>query len=542
MAKRRNPVTHQSDDDFGESDEYEGEDLASVVRVDRDEDVAAICGRVDTAPTYAVVVHAPRGNRALATELGMRRLQRHSEEYGKLVAVASGSVALTSRARQAGVPTARRPDQVRWDAGGYRVFRFLGASIRLPAIGRYLQYAVFLVIVAAIGFAALSVLPAAKIVAYPPTETLERLVTVTASSTAREVDFEDLILPSERVSADSVLTLAVRTTGTVNVPVLSSRVVLTITNPTSAEVVVPGGTVALTNVEGVTFSLDEAATIPPSASANANASAVQRGITTNVPAGAVTGFQDQSYQSLAVSNAAVASGGTNEARPAVDAADVIAIIALADEIEKSENVREVLIRERPRDAVFLKTATTEVEVGEPFPAVGSPATVLTLEVTVTITAQAILESTLDEVARSVLVSEEGTGTFIPGTVTAVETGASQVNADLGTVRTQLRMRGEFARDITEDGIADAVKGKSEDDARSTLAERYGIQDTELKLTPGFAPWIPRVGFRIDVELKNRLAEAEKDEEDPAGEAEEAETPENDGSPNNTGTPSTTARP
>ena len=49
--------------------------LASVVLIDRREDIAAICGRVDIAPTYAVVIHAPDGNRQLSTELGMRRLK-----------------------------------------------------------------------------------------------------------------------------------------------------------------------------------------------------------------------------------------------------------------------------------------------------------------------------------------------------------------------------------------------------------------------------------------------------------------------------------
>lgn len=538
MAKRPPPDDPPYSEVPGESDDYPGDDLASVVRVSRDEDVAAICGRVDTAPTYAVVVHAPRGNRALATELGMRRLQRHAEEYGKMVAVASGSVALTSRARQAGIPTARRPDQVRWDAGGYRVFRFFGASVRLPAVGRYIQYAIFLVIVLGIGFAALSVVPKATVVAYPPTETLERLVTVTASSTATEIDFDQLIVPSEEVSADTVLTLAVRTTGSADAPVLGSRVVVTITNPTSADVVLPANTVMVTNIEGITFTLDEATTVPAGGTVNANAGSVQRGITTNVPAGSVTAFQDETYQTLTVTNSAVASGGTNEARPAVDAADVVSILALAEEIEVSDTVREALVKARPHDAVFLKTATTSIDLGEPYPAVGTVATVLTLDVTITITADAILETTLDELARAVLVTDEGSGTFIPGTVTAVETGASQVNPERGTVRTQLRMRGEFARDITEDGIADAVKGKSEDDARSTLAEQYGIQDTELKLTPGFAPWIPRVGFRIDVELKSRLAE---EEDEPAEEGEEeAETPEDGAESEGSGTPTTAA--
>ena len=67
------------------------EDVASVVLVERPEDVAAICGRVDAAPTWAVVIHAPEGNRQLSTELGMRRLIHHAQDGGKVIAIATRS-------------------------------------------------------------------------------------------------------------------------------------------------------------------------------------------------------------------------------------------------------------------------------------------------------------------------------------------------------------------------------------------------------------------------------------------------------------------
>ncbi len=504
MADDETDPSDYDDNDYG--DDYTGGDLASVVRVGRNEDVAAICGRVDTSPTYAVVVHAPNGNRALATELGIRRLQRHAEEAGKLVAIATGSVSLASRARQAGIPTARRPEQVRWDAGGKRVLRFFGASMRLPSIGKYLQYLVLLAFVGAIVGGALAVGPSTKVVAYPPTETLERLITVSASTERSELDVEQLLVPANLVSADRTLTLAVKTTGTVNAPTRPSRVAVTITNPSDGAVELGAGTTLLTNLENVRFALEEAVTIDAKGSVTTNASSLQRGAITNVPVGAIKMFEDERYRGLTVTNSAVASGGANEDRPAVDPADILAIRALANEIQTSESVLASLVDERPRDAVFLKTATATVEMKEPHPAVGAEANILTMDVVLTISAQAILESTLDELARAVLVEGQGVGTFIPGTVSAVETGASQVNAESGEIRTQLRVRGEFAREITEDAVRDAVKGKSTGAALSTLANQYGIQEAELKVTPGWAPRIPRAAFRIDVELRNHAAE------------------------------------
>src|SRR5690606_21195862 len=100
--------------------------------IERAEDVAGVCGRLDTAPTWAIVIHAPDGNRQLSTELGMRRLLRHAEESGRMVAVATRSSSLASRARGLGVPVARKPDHIRWDAPGRVVWRLGGMSIAAP--------------------------------------------------------------------------------------------------------------------------------------------------------------------------------------------------------------------------------------------------------------------------------------------------------------------------------------------------------------------------------------------------------------------------
>ena len=44
---------------------------------------------------------------------------------------------------------------------------------------------------------------------------------------------------------------------------------------------------------------------------------------------------------------------------------------------------------------------------------------------------------------------------------------------------------------------------------STLSERYGIQDADVRLS-GWAPRIPRFGFRIDVELAVRETPTARD--------------------------------
>ncbi len=86
---------------------------------------------------------------------------------------------------------------------------------------------------------------------------------------------------------------------------------------------------------------------------------------------------------------------------------------------------------------------------------------------------------------------------------AVETGARKVEDESGTYTTEFLVRGEFARGVDSAAIEDAVKGSSTEGARSALASDYGIEDAEVDLSPGWAPRLPRFGFRIDVELRAR---------------------------------------
>ena len=474
--------------------------LASVVLIDRREDIAAICGRVDIAPTYAVVIHAPDGNRQLSTELGMRRLQRHAEESGKLVAIATGAVNLAGRARLVGIPVARRPQEVRWDAGGRRVVRMFGKSLAVPALGRYAGLAILAGVAVALGALALTLAPGATVTVYPPVETLTEVVTVTASRTQQGIDKATLEVPAEDVSARQTITLAVKTTGVAQVGVLPAKAAITITNPTAGAITIPPRTVVLGGTGFLPFLIDAGTTVPAGGTAQATVTAEQPGIAGNLPAGALTGWLDASLRTMTVTNAAAAGGGTNEEKPAVTLADMEAITALANAFGNSEAARQTLVTARPHDAVFPRTAKTTMEIGQPSAAVGEPADFLLLPVTVKVEGLAVVERTLSEIARLVLRPAGGSGEFIPGSVAAVETGARLADTAAGNIRAELRVRGAFARDLTSSDVKDAVKGRSEAAARSTLKSRYGIEDAEVEMTPGWAPWLPRFEFRITARL------------------------------------------
>jgi hypothetical protein len=477
------------------------QDVASVVTVDPNEDVASICGRVDGASTWAVVLHAARGNRQLSTELGMRRLLHHCEDSGKVIAIATGSGSLASRARELRVPVARRPQHIRWDSGGRHVVRVGRLNIAAPSIGRWVQVG----IIAAVAFGGLYLLlamaPSATVVAYPPTETVSEVVSVTASESRTQADFAGLQLPASRVSTEQKFTLAARTTGTAQVGTAPAKVAVTITNSTSAAVVVVDHTIVLAGPDFFQFATDETVTIPANGSAPITATALTPGIAGNVPAGAVAGWQAEKFRFLKITNPAAAAGGVSEPRPAVDPRDVLTLNDLARALQSSETVRQVLLDSRPRDAVFLGTTESTLTLSDPKPAVGSPGELVLMEVTVKLSALALDERTLAGLANYVLEARGG-GQFVPGTFRARETGARQVDAETGLVKADIQVQGELARGVTSEQVREAVKGKSKEDALSTLSRRYGIQDADVRLS-GWAPRLPRFSFRIEASLAAR---------------------------------------
>jgi spore coat protein U-like protein len=493
-------------DQDGDAAAEDTSSLASVVLIDRREEIAGVCGRVDTAPTFAVVIHAPKGNRQLSTELGMRRLRRHVEESGKVVAIATTNSALSARARLVGIPVARKPEHVRWDSGGRRVLRLFGRTLRAPVMGRYAQVGLLFALTAVFLGLAVTAAPAATLTVYPATETLSRVITITASPDTNDIDFVHLKVPARKVSAKQHITLAMRTTGTVSVGTKPAKVTVSITNPTGSEVVVPERAVLSAGADALLFELDAAVTVPAGKTVTAVATATQPGIGGNVPAGTLTVWSDAKFKVLAVTNPAPAAGGVNENRLGVDAKDLVAIKALAQDLQKSDSVKSLLLAARPHDAVFLRTAETSVDFAEPPTPAGTQADLLLLDVDVTVSAYAVLESTLDAVAKQVLRADQGTGEFIRGTVSAIETGARQVDAESGAIRTEIQVQGEFVRNFSVEKLKDAVKGQSPAEAKSTLKRIYGIQDADVSVSPGWAPWLPRFSFRIGVDLRNRAAE------------------------------------
>ena len=136
-----------------------------------------------------------------------------------------------------------------------------------------------------------------------------------------------------------------------------------------------------------------------------------------------------------------------------------------------------------------------------------------MQVQTTIEALAIAPDVLEALARSLLTAPEGMGELITGTVLGVETGSRQIDHPDGSFTSELRLTGEFPEGPSPAEIEDAVGGRGADAAVAELGTRYGIDDVEIDLTPGWAPRLPRFGFRLDVQFGSRAFEPPEPEPD-----------------------------
>jgi hypothetical protein len=187
-------------------------------------------------------------------------------------------------------------------------------------------------------------------------------------------------------------------------------------------------------------------------------------------------------------------------RAIVAQADIDALTALANDVAGTDAVKAMIGGSRPGDVVFIETATATATPGAVIPTLGSYADVVIMPVEVKITATAVLADTLQAFGQAVLANAKPGSTLVPGSISAVQAAPATIAKDTGAITAQLRLTGQFAQAVSEDDVRDAVKGESVGDAESTLRERYGIQNPEVEITPGWAPWVPRFGFRIDVKL------------------------------------------
>lgn len=485
---RETPQEPTTDPDSGAGD------VASVVSVDKREDVATICGRLDSAPTFAVVIHAPRGNQQLATEYGMRRLRRYADETGHVIAIATGNRSLISRATGAGLPVARKPANVRWDRPGRSVVTLGRISLALPSLGPLpgiLAIGVgFLIIV----LAALFVAPSSTVTVILAGEDVSTDTEITIVAATSSADPENGILVARSVTLTETLLVAVKTTGAAEIATGPSKAVVSIAAPEGG-IDIPGGAVLLAGT--IRFRLDSDISLESEESTSTTATAVISGPSGNVAAGAIDSWEDEAYHGAIVRNPNAAGEGTATSTSVITEADMTLALDQASALAASKVILDRLAAARTGELIIGESVSAEATPRESALDIGDPADVLVLEVDVVISGDAVSAPALVSLAEAIY--ETGSQVVLPGTVEVRQLEPSFVGIN-GTFA-RVAVTATLVSAIEHGAVRDATKGRRPDDAKQNLLTQYRIDDVEIRLSPGWAPFVPRFGGRINVETR-----------------------------------------
>jgi hypothetical protein len=109
--------------------------------------------------------------------------------------------------------------------------------------------------------------------------------------------------------------------------------------------------------------------------------------------------------------------------------------------------------------------------------------------------QAILEPSLKtKVDRSQM--------FVPSTFAAVIVSSGNFDKTNNRLQAQLKLSDGVTRAFNVTALRSALSGKSKRDAQQAIIDRVDqSKPAQIKISPGWAPWLPRFTNRITVEVR-----------------------------------------
>ena len=500
---------------------------AATVVAEREDDARAIIGRIDAASEVELLLVVPRRSHALRNAVEWLRIAAYVHQRGIQVRVLASRGDVRQHAADAGLPAARtvrglRPRRALRIPFGSREF-----LLRAPSIGPFVRAALLAGAVFLIGLAACTYIPSASILVSPPAETLS-VTTRVRLSPLGETDLGVGVIAVDSVQVEVTFVVSAASTGLATVGDKHARAGLTFTNNGDADLVLPIGT-PVESVDGVRFTTDRSVSIAPGSSSVVGATAIEPGTTGNVPADSLTqltGFPP----TLTVTNIA-AGGGTDIEVSVVSPDDVITVANLADAALRRAGERE-LLRSITDGTVFSETISAVILGQTALDEVGAATEVFSMEYSAVANAFVLTDEDAQRVAQQLLQSRLPDGmALLPDTAEATIDEIHSFDGSRLTIDLTATGRGSPLFDPAS--LHGQLTNVSPAVAAQRLREELGLsRDPHITVHPGWIPGLrmPRRSDRISITLVSPEAlaaavagEPLDDEEDGAGDAEDAES-------------------
>ncbi|MEX2236398.1 MAG: baseplate J/gp47 family protein [Dehalococcoidia bacterium] len=482
-----------------------------VIAVEGEDDVAAVCGKMDARSEPQVILYVKR-NQAFRDPLTFNRIRRHAHLTGKaaiIVSQAAGVRALATRAGMPAFPSVREGE--RWAAGSGRL-SFFGQSFEFPWFSRRTLTATTGVVAAGVALlAALALLgPSATVTLRPELTPVEvRPFSVIADLDVDRADIDAALIPAQTVERDITVELAVEATGEGFVGDDLASGTVTLFNYTTEELTIPEG-LQVSTPEGVAFFTTEEVTIPPGPEsfAPAEVTALLPGEEGNVDSQTISEVEGDLSGDVDVLNNDPFEGGTDRPATLVTRDDLDRLTALVSAAVQERGVTRLneAFGDDSADprVIFPETLDSVILGTEVTPGLDEEGDFVFATTTARLSVLAVRHRDIQAYAAAFFTAEQEEDLSVaPGTILFNVTEIGEASESLSSVEFSFQASGMASSTIDEDEVKELVAGESEAGAKEALAERYRLREpAEIELSPAIFDWVPGFDFRLDVRVES----------------------------------------
>lgn len=361
-------------------------------------------------------------------------------------------------------------------------------------------------------------LPSASITITPRLSVIERNILLRADPKIGAIDFEASAIPVTQFVVERELSARRASSGSTVQPQSLASGVVTFTNRTTREIVIPAGTALATADEPPhRFRTTAAARVPAGFGLTVDvtieaqqSSAGKRG---NLPAGAIEVVAAPFAESVRVVNVEATGGGRDASYPVVTAADWAALRSQLESEISAVAYAEMSARLEPGQTIILQSlvippARQQESWARYSAGVGEIVDEVTLTLNAEVVALAYRQSDVQQVALAQLSAARSRGQLFLPERTRVDCCAVAAANEDGSVTLMLQATAQYATELSVADYRAPLAGRRLVDAARWLADN-ALLDTdsppEMELSPA---WFGRLPFWAErIAITTALPEA-----------------------------------
>jgi hypothetical protein len=505
-----------------------------VIELEDHDDVNTVRDRLMTAQSPRVLLVIPWDSPSLRKPVDLQVVRRCGETNGIEVAVVSTESEVRAAAHDVGLPAFRSVDaaqrKTRWRkthddedelkpwtpskrkrreaerAAVERNQAVVQTARRHPA-WIALKIGIFVLALLVVAFAALAIIPNARITLVPQSTKITASINVLADSQAEEIDPLTGHVPSIEIAPIVVReTITVPTTGRKSIPDTRAQGRVVFVNQLNSPVRISQGTVVRTSATGqaLRYVVTQDVDIPAGIGTQAEGivEAVEVGAASNVDANLINEIEGVAALAARVSNPDPLTGGGDKEVRAVDPADRVtaqedirpklretALKQLQDKLDPGEFIIPESLSGNILEFTFDHEVTEQADD-------------LTLVMRVQYSAEKVKSEDVNSLVFGALNAQTPPGyELLPEGMTFQRGEALVISDTVMLYEFPMQGTGFAAADLNVGAAVKEISGQSLDKAMALLQDSLPLKKApQITIFPKWFPWLPWLSFRIQTEV------------------------------------------